>query len=235
MERQFEIHIEKLKTRIIKMCSLVDEQVDYAFKAIADDNPELSKSVIVNDNKVNKQDRKVEKICQKIIALNQPVAMDLRLIMSALTISNNLERVGDLAKNISYSFIDMQSKPNFIKETKHFEMTSVAKEMLRDAIDAYNGNDIALAKKVIETDDILDELYKTNRLILIDLMQKDKANIKNAVLLLEISRQLERIGDQSTNIAEDVYFIVQAQVIKHKYEKYIYTDLEDDEDEEEEK
>jgi len=235
MERQFEIHIEKLKTRIIKMCSLVDEQVDYAFKAIADDNPELSKSVIVNDKKVNKQDRKIEKICQKIIALNQPVAMDLRLIMSALTISNNLERVGDLAKNISYSFIDMQSKPNFIKETKHFEMTSVAKEMLRDAIDAYNGNDIALAKKVIETDDILDELYKTNRLILIDLMQKDKANIKNAVLLLEISRQLERIGDQSTNIAEDVYFIVQAQVIKHKYEKYIYTDLEDDEDEEDEK
>src|SRR4030042_3360015 len=94
MERQFDLNIEKLRTRIIKMCSLVDEQVELALKAIEDDNPELSKIVTERDKKVNKYDRKVEKICQKIIALNQPVAMDLRLIMSALMISTNLERVG---------------------------------------------------------------------------------------------------------------------------------------------
>ena len=217
MERQFERDMEKLRTRIIKMSSLVDEQVDYALRAIDEENPELAQIVVERDKKVNKHDRKVEKICQRIIALNQPVAMDLRLIISALTISTNLERIGDLAKNISGNFSELLNKPKFISETKHFEMAKVAKEMLRDAIDAFNEGNIELAKKVIDTDDILDELYHQNRKILIEIMKASEENIEPAVNLLEISRQLERIGDQSTNIAEDVYFIVQAQLIKHKY------------------
>ena len=234
MERKFEIDMEKLRTRIIKMSSLVDEQVEFALKAIDEENLELSQSVIDRDGKVNKYDRKIEKICQRIIALNQPVAMDLRLIMSALTISTNLERIGDLAKNISNNFSEMKSKPEFISETKHFEMAKVAKEMLRDAVDAFNEGNIELAKKVIDTDDTLDELYHQNRKMLIEIMKNKADNIESAVNLLEISRQLERIGDQSTNIAEDVYFIVEAQLIKHKYEKYIYTELSKDEDEESE-
>ncbi|MFC2082144.1 phosphate signaling complex protein PhoU [Bacteroidota bacterium] len=230
MERKFEVDMEKLKTRIIKMSSLVDEQVEFALRAIDEENPELSQIVIDRDKKVNKHDRKVEKICQRIIALNQPVAMDLRLIISALTISTNLERIGDLAKNISGSFSEMGHKPKFISETKHFEMAKIAKEMLRDAIDAFNEGNIELAKNVIDTDDILDELYNQNRKILIEIMKAKVENIEPAVNLLEISRQLERIGDQSTNIAEDVYFIVEAQLIKHKYEKYIYTQLDKDEE-----
>lgn len=234
MERQFEISIEKLRKKILKMSSLVDEQIDSAFKAIEDEDNELAEQVILNDKKVNKQDRKVEKICQKIIALNQPVAMDLRLIISALTISTNLERIGDLAKNIAESVLEMDKKPDFLNETKYFEMVKVAKEMFRDAIDAFNLGDLELAKKVIESDDILDDLYTSNRLLLIDKMKENCENVSDSVLLLEISRHLERIGDQSTNIAEDVYFIVEAQIVKHKYEKYIYSQMEEDEPDDEE-
>ncbi len=105
MERQFEIQIEKLKTRLIKMCSLVDEQVELALKAVDEENTELADLVIERDAKVDKYDVKIEKICQKIFALSQPVAADLRLIMSALTIDTNLERIGDLAVNIAENAI----------------------------------------------------------------------------------------------------------------------------------
>ena len=232
MERQFELHIEKLKSRIIRMSSLVEEQVEFAIKSVVEENSELAKMVIERDSKVNKLDRKIEKTCQKIIALNQPVAMDLRLILSALTINTNLERIGDLARNISLSFLSMQKKPPFINDTKLNEMSSVVKMMIKEAIDSFNNNDPKLAKKVIETDVQLDNLFKENRLILVGLMKADTNNIDGALCLLEISRHLERLGDHSTNIAEDVYFIVEAQLIKHKYEQFIYSELDDDEAEE---
>src|SRR3990172_6913499 len=114
MERQFEQQLEKLKTRILKMCSLVDEQVDLAIRAIDEENPALAEIVLEKEKKVDKYDIKIDKICQKIFALNQPVAMDLRMIMSALTINTNLERVGDLAVNISENFISIKKKPAFM-------------------------------------------------------------------------------------------------------------------------
>ena len=113
MERLFDIQIEKLKTRLIKMCSLVDEQVEFAIRSIEEENIELAQLVVDRDKKVDKFDVKIEKICQKIFALNQPVAMDLRLIMSSLTINNNLERIGDIAVNIAESFL-------LFKRNRHF-------------------------------------------------------------------------------------------------------------------
>ena len=99
MERLLDAHLEKLKTRVIKMCSLVDEQLQFAIKSFEDEDLELAQSVIDRDRKVNKYDVKIDKICQKIFALAQPVAMDLRYIMSSLTINSNLERIGDIAVN----------------------------------------------------------------------------------------------------------------------------------------
>ena len=233
MERQFDQQIDKLKKRLLKMCSLVDEQVEFAFKAIEEENTELAQSVIDRDNKVDKYDVKIDKICQKIIALNQPVAMDLRLIMSAITMNTNLERIGDMAVNISENFLVIKKKPLFIERTKYLEMVKLVKEMIRNAIDSFINNDPKLASKVIETDKIIDEYNYQNHQILKDIMKEDPNNIDDAVALLVISRQVERLGDHATNIAEDVYFIVEAQMIKHKYEKYLFH--EDEEDDEEDK
>lgn len=235
MERLFDIQIEKLKTRLIKMCSLVDEQVDFAIRAMEEENIELAQMVIDRDKKVDKFDVKIEKICQKIFALNQPVAMDLRLIMSSLTIDNNLERIGDIAVNIAESFLILKKKPAFIDKTKFMEMSKVVKEMVKDSIDAFIENNAKLAQKVIKTDDLLDELNRENHRILIEIMKEKVDYIEPAVQLLVTSRQMERMGDHTTNIAEDVYFIVEAQLIKHKYEKYLMSDEEDEEESENEK
>ena len=231
MERQFDLQIEKLKKKILKMCSLVDEQVEYAVKAVEADDEELVKLVIERDNKVDKYDLKIDKICQKIIALNQPVAMDLRLIMSALTINNNLERIGDIAVNVVENYNFLKRRRDLIKKTKFSEMSKVVKEMLRNSIDSFIQNDPKLAQKVIQTDQIIDNYNIENHNILIDAMKEDADNIEAAVALIVISRQLERLGDHATNIAEDVFFIVEAQMIKHKYEKYIFSEEDNDDDE----
>ncbi len=233
MERQFDQQIDKLKKRLLKMCSLVDEQIEFAFKAIDEENIELAQFVIDRDNKVDKYDIKIDKICQKIIALNQPVAMDLRLIMSAITMDTNLERIGDGAVNISENFLVIKKKPAFINRIKYAEMVKLVKEMIKNSIDAFINNDPKLAAKVIETDKIIDQYNQENHQILKDIMKEDPNNIDDAVVLLVISRQIERLGDHATNIAEDVYFIVEAQMIKHKYEKYLFHEEEEEEDKDE--
>ncbi len=232
MERLLDEHLEKLKTRVIKMCSLVDEQVQFAIKSFEDENLELAQSVIDRDRKVNKYDVKIDKICQKIFALAQPVAMDLRYIMSSLTINSNLERIGDIAVNIAENVVLIQKKPEFFHDTKLEEMFNLTKRMLKNSIDAFIGGNPELAKEVILTDDVVDRLNAENHQILKSIMKQSPENIEAAVALLVISRELERLADHATNIAEDVFFIVEAQMIKHKYEKYIFgeedSDNEDD-------
>ncbi len=227
METHFDLQLAKLRTRLFKMCSLVDEQVQFALRAIEDEDESLAEIVIARDNKVDKYDVKIEKICQKLFALNQPVAMDLRLIMSAMTINTNLERIGDIAVNIAESFIGLKKRPIFFERTTINSMSILAKEMLRNAIDSFINNNPKLAEKVILADDQLDLLNSQNHNILIDIMKENKENIEPAVALLVISREMERIGDHATNIAEDVYFIVEAELIKHKYEKFFLTQVEE--------
>lgn len=232
MERQFEIHLGKLKSRIIKMSSLVEEQLEFAIKAIDEDNPKLAELVREREDKVNKLDRKIEKTCQKVIALSQPVAMDLRLVISALTINTNLERIGDLAENIARSYLILEKIPDFLSKTNYTQMAKQVKLMIKEAIDSFNNYDAEMAKRVIEYDNQLDNLFAGNRAIVIDIMKENPQVIDGALGILEICRHIERIGDHATNIAEDVYFIVEAQLIKHKYEKYIYSEIDNDENDE---
>jgi phosphate transport system protein len=230
MERVLDEYIEKLKTRVIKMCSLVDEQVQLAIKAVEEENLELAKQVIERDDKVDKFDNKIDKICQKIFALTQPVAMDLRLIMSSMTINNNLERIGDIAANIAEYITILNKKPVFFDQTKLDEMFKVVKQMLKNAIDSYIGGNEELARSVIDADNYLDKLNVENYKIFIKIMKQNPDNIEPAIVLLVMSRQIERMGDHCTNIAEDVFFIVEANLVKHKYEKYLFADDKDDND-----
>lgn len=229
MDRLIDEYMQKLKTRILKMVMLVEEQVNAVIQAINEENSDIAKMVIEKDDKVDKYDIKIDKICQKIFALTQPVAMDLRMIMSAMTINTNLERIGDGAVNIAESFLSVKKKPSFFERTKLSEMFDVVKQMIKDSIAAYTDGSSVVAKKVIQTDDMLDKLHSDNHDILIRIMKESQDNIEPAVALLTISRQLERIGDHCTNIAEDVFFILEANMVKHNYEKYIFGDEEDDE------
>lgn len=231
MQRLLDEHLDKLKTRIIKMCSLVDEQVGFSIRAVEEENLDLAGTVIELDKKVNKFDVKIDKICQKIFALSQPVAMDLRYIMSSLTINSNLERIGDIAVNISENILLIKKKPAFYNQTKIAEMFKIVQQMLKNAIDSFIGENAELAKKVILSDDIIDKMNAENHIILKEIMKQSSDYIESAVALLVISRELERLADHTTNIAEDVFFIVEAQMIKHKYEKYLFTQEEEEEEE----
>jgi len=230
MDRHFDIQLDKLKTKIIKMCSLVDEQLDFTLKLFENVNTDLAISIIDRDEKVDKYDVKIERICQRIFALNQPVAMDLRVIMSAITINTNLERIGDITTNIAESFLRLGEKPAFFEQTKIPAMGASVKEMIKNSIDAYIEGSSALAQKVIANDDIVDNLNRENHKVLIEIMKEKPANIEPGIELLGISKQLERIGDHATNIAEDIFFINEAQLIKHKYEKYHILQNEDEDE-----
>jgi phosphate transport system protein len=232
MERQFEVQMEKLKQRVLKMCSVVDEQFDLAIRAIDEENIEFANQVIAREDKVNKYDVKIDKACQKLLALRQPVATDLRFIMSAMTINSNLERIGDIAFNIAENFLLMKKKPSFIDKSNFMPMAKLVREMIRNSIDSFINNDPGLANKVLDADDELDKYNVDNHQILINIMKENKDEIDAAVALLVICRQLERLGDHATNIAEDVYFIVEAQMIKHKYAKYLSGEHEEQDEKE---
>lgn len=213
------------------MGSLVDEQVEFAIRSIEEGNLELSNLVVERDVKVDKYDLKIDKICMKLFALNQPVAMDLRLIMSALTINTNLERMGDLAVNIAQNAEGLKEKPPFYKELPFSRIYGVAREMVRLAIDSFIESSAQMAQKVIQTDDVLDTLVRDNSRALVEVMKQNSSCIEPAVKLYTILHELERLGDHATNIAENVYFIVEAQMIKHRYEGILSrVDIEDEDD-----
>ncbi|GJQ62171.1 MAG: phosphate transport system regulatory protein PhoU [Melioribacteraceae bacterium] len=215
MERPFDIQIEKLKTKLIKMCSLVDEQVEFAIKALETEDSDLASFVVERDAKVDKYDVKIEKICQRLFALNQPVAMDLRLIMSALKINANLERVGDLAVSIARNVIDIGNKPEF-HSTLHFTAISqVTRDMIKKAIDSFINNDSELAKTVLNDEGRLDSMVDEDTAALVEIMKASPDNVSPGLYYFDIFQSLERLGDHATNISEEVYFIVKAQLIKH--------------------
>jgi phosphate transport system protein len=150
--------------------------------------------------------------------------------MSSMTLNTELERIGDISVNIVENILMIKKKPDFYNRTKLPEMFSLTKEMLKNAIDAYINGNAELAKEVIISDSKVDKLNADNHSILKSIMKENPDNIEPAVALLVISRELERVADHSTNISEDVFFVVEAQLIKHKYEKYIFGEEEEESD-----
>lgn len=221
MERSFDIQIEKLKTKIIKMCSIVDEQIGLAINSILNNDKTLADSVIEMEEKVDKFDVKIERICQKLFALNQPVAMDLRLIMSALKINSNLERMGDLASNIARNSKDLSKYPDFIKRINFEEIARTVREMTKKSFDSFINSDTELAKNVISSDNQLDNLVNKDSKILIEIMKEKSENVENALIIHSVLQEIERIGDHAVNISEEVYFILKAQSLKHRNENDI--------------
>lgn len=221
MLRHFDQQLDKLKSRLIKMTGLVDEQVEFAIRAVEEGNTELADLVSERDSKVDKYDLKIDKICMKLFALNQPVAMDLRLIMSAMTINSNLERMGDLAAELAGNTKYLNPKPDYLGEIEFSRIASLSREMVRLSIDAFVDGNARMADKVLLMDDSLDELIKEKSSQIIVIMKNRPETIDQAVRLYSIYHSFERLGDHATNIAEMVYFIVEAEMIKHRYEKFI--------------
>ena len=215
VSRHFQEELEQLKTRLLEMGGLAEEQVRLAVKALVDRDRDLVERVLHGDEPLNALHIEIDGRCFTLLALYQPMAIDLRAIVAAVKINTDLERVGDLAINIAEAVVRyMRHAP--VKELIDIpRMASIAQTMLRDALDAYVRRDTALAQAVLDADDGLDALKTQVFRELLTYMLQDPTTIEPALDLILVSRHLERIGDHATNIAEDVIFMVLAKDVRH--------------------
>ncbi|MDT8324994.1 MAG: phosphate signaling complex protein PhoU [Bacteroidota bacterium] len=214
--KRFDEELEKLSKRIRKMAALVEQQVNDAVKALREGDTGLAAQVIDGDDKVDLYDTKIEKHCMRLLALQQPVAVDLRTVLSALSVNRNLERMGDAAVNIAERIEVLAPHADLVTRTRVLEMGDVAAEMIRDTIEAFVDIDVARARSVAIRDNIIDEYDAQNFDVLIGLMKESPENVEAASHLLIVSRNLERIADEATNIAEEAVFVADAKIVKHK-------------------
>jgi phosphate transport system protein len=216
MERHFEKEIEELKITINKMASIVDEQVENSFKDMEDVEARLFKYVKQRDREVDAYDNLIMAQCENILALFQPVASDLRYILTAIKINSQLERCGDIAVNIVQRVKKTDKFRDIITETDLPEMGKIARNMVKDAITSFINTDEKQASSVLEKDDIVDEYNKKVFKQLVEKMKSNSELIEACAHLLVLSRQIERLADHAANIAEDVIFLVKNEIVTHK-------------------
>ena len=213
--RHFQEELEALQSRLLAMGGLAEERVSAAVHSLVSRDVDAIEHVLYGDEPINALHVEIDNRCFKLLALHQPMATDLRAIVSAVKINTDLERVGDLAVNIAEAAKRYAAHPPVKKLIDIPQMGDIAQEMLHDALDAFVRRDTKLAQQVLNEDDRLDDLKTQIFRELLDYMLKDPGTVEPALDLILVSRHLERIGDHATNIAEDVIFMVSALDVRH--------------------
>jgi phosphate transport system protein len=213
--RHFQEELEQLQARLLEMGGLAEERVRAAVQGLSTRDVDLIEQVLQGDEPVNELHVEIDSRCFKLLALHQPMATDLRAVVSAVKINTDLERVGDLAVNIAEAAKRYATHAPVKKLIDLPLMGDLAQAMLRDALDSFVRRDTTLAKQVLDEDDRLDELKTKIFRELLAYMLNDRATVEPSLDLILISRHLERIGDHATNIAEDVIFMVSALDVRH--------------------
>lgn len=220
MERHFDQELSDLRTGILKIGALAEDAIYRSVEALKNRDRELAKAVIDSDAEIDKLELAIDEKCVDLMALYQPMAKDLRFITTAMKINGELERIADIAVDIAQRTLELVDKPLLKPLVDIPKLTAVAQDMVKTVIDAFVKGDIELAKKVLLSDSQADDLRNMIQEELVeDYMVKDGKTAPRAVQLLLIARFLERICDHATNIAEDVIYMVQAEVVKHHPEK----------------
>ncbi|MDD5465818.1 MAG: phosphate signaling complex protein PhoU [Candidatus Omnitrophica bacterium] len=220
MERHFDVELADLKSSILQMGDLVEEAIIDSVEALKQLRKDKAARVIAEDKIVDECELKIDEECLDLLALRQPMAVDLRFITMAMKISTDLERMADLAVDISQRVLELADKPLLKPLVDIPKLTLLAQKMTRDAISSFVNKDAELARIVISSDREADNLRDlVQQELLNDYISKNKTTIPRAIPLLLIARHLERICDHATNIAEDVIYMVEAKVVKHHLEK----------------
>ena len=214
--RHFQEELEQLKERLLAMGGLAEERVREAVRGLTDRDSVGLDAVLAGDEPINDLHIEIDDRCFKLLALHQPMAADLRIIVAAVKINTDLERVGDLAVNIGEAGKRYLKHPPVKPLIDIPRMGELAQKMLREALDAFVRRDLALAESVLAQDDTLDALKTQIFRELLTYMLNNTATIEPSLDLILISRHLERIGDHATNVAEDVIFILSAKDVRHQ-------------------
>lgn len=216
--RHFHEELDKLKSHLVAMAGLAEKQVSLAVEALLERDTEKSNLVIEGDAAIDELEMRIDDVALTLLALQQPMAKDLRLITMAMKISNDLERVGDHAVNVADAVRWLVEAPPFPVLPEIEEMVRLSVEMLAHSLDAFVRGDNKLAREIVLMDDRVDELHENNFRILLTHMMEDPRKITAGMDLLLVSGNIERIADLATNIAEDVVYLVEGRSIKHHAE-----------------
>ena len=220
MERHLDQELADLKKQLLKIGALVETAIFESVESLKELSAEKAKKVISEDKVIDELENAIDERCLDLLALRQPVALDLRFITMSMKISTDLERIADLAVDIAQRVLELSGKPMLKPLIDIPKLSNLAKLMSKDALDAFVNKDADLAGKVILLDSEADKLRNLVQKELVEgYISKDLSTVSRAVPLLLIARHLERICDHATNIAEDVIYMVKADVVKHHPEK----------------
>jgi len=220
MAKHLQRENDNLKKKILTLGTIIEDAVRQATLAVERRDADLAQKIIDNDVKVDHMEVEIEEDCLKILALHQPVAIDLRFIIAVLKINNDLERIGDLAVNIAERALFVATQPETNISLDFSGMAKKAKIMLKGSLDALVELDSNIARKVCADDDEVDAINRDMYIKVQDSMRQRPDQIKLLIHLLSISRHLERIADHATNIAEDVIYMIEGEIVRHYPEKY---------------
>ena len=207
--------VQQLKHDLLALCALVEDQTERAVRALLERSPHAAREVQRRDAEIDQREVEVEEECLRVLALHQPVAGDLRFIVAALKINNDLERIGDLAVNIARKAVTFASLPPMEIPFDLAGMWTKTQAMLRDSLDALVNLNAALAHEVCARDDQVDRCKRNIRLKSTEMIRRDPDLTPALLTLMAVSRNLERIADQATNIAEDVIYMVEGKIVRH--------------------
>jgi len=220
MERHFERELEGLKTMLMKMASMAEDNYHLGIRSVLEKDKKLAELVIQTDVRVDALEMEIDNALVDILALQKPVASDLRLIIAAQKINNDLERISDHAVNIAQSALTLADSPHIMSMMNIPTMAERTRAMLRDSLDAFLYLDPEKARAVCKQDDQIDDMNRSNARDVIGLIGAKTLPVEEALDLIRVSRNLERVADLATNIAEEVVFLTQARNIKHHAEEH---------------
>lgn len=208
--------IDKLKKNILALSAVVEDSVRKAVLSAENRDSVMAQSVIERDKEIDAMEVDLEEECLKMLALHQPVAMDLRFIIAVLKINNDLERIGDLAANIAERVIYLSEHQDVTIPSTITQMMENVQPMLAKSLDALVNMDKALATEVLTLDDVVDEIHRNAYLGIQSRIKENPENLAVLIQWMSVSRCLERIADQATNIAEDVIYMLDGEIIRHQ-------------------
>lgn len=219
--RHFHEELETLKSHLVAMSGIAEESVRLAVEALIERDQQKAEDVIIRDDRLDELELTIDDLAINLLALQQPMAKDLRFITAAMKIGNDLERVGDHAVNIAEELSYLLQASPFPMLPELEEMARIATDMLSDALNAFVMGNSTLAREVVNRDDRVDELHENNFRILLTHMMEDPRKITAGMDLFLVSGNIERIADLATNVAEEVVFFVEGRTIKHHAENRV--------------
>ncbi|MCX7416961.1 MAG: phosphate signaling complex protein PhoU [Planctomycetota bacterium] len=216
MTRHIERQIEQLKEKILRVGTLVEEAISKSITALINRDSHLAQRVMASDEEIDRMEVEVEEECLKILALYQPVAADLRFVVAALKINNDLERMGDLAKNIAKRVAQLAAGEPCELPPEIRLMAMQAQEMVKQCLDAVINADPSLARQVREEDDAVDAARQKIRKKVLQGIKEHPENVETLLRINSVSKHIERIADMATNVAEDVIYMVEGDIVRHR-------------------